>query len=263
MSSDQEIHPLLRSFFSRSIVPALLASSMFLTACATTGSDFDQPDGVFDPYETTNRKIHAFNRGLDKAIVRPASQGYTKLVPDDIEDSVGYFATNLGRPSDVVNGLLQGDFRGAGLSTARFLVNSTLGIGGLFDVAGDFGIEDHETDFGQTLSTWGSGEGAFIELPFLGPSTQRDAAGKVVDLFTNPLSYVLDDPESYYGPVASVGSGLGTRGRFTDTIDSILYDSADSYAQARLIYLQNRRFELGEADAGTQIDPFELDTSGF
>ena len=145
----------------------------------------------------------------------------------------------------------------------RFVINSTLGFGGLFDVASDFGIEDHETDFGETLHVWGAGEGAYVELPFLGPSTQRDAVGKVVDLFTNPLSYTLDDPESYYGPVASVASGLGNRGRFSDTIDSILYDSADSYAQARLIYLQNRRFELGQEDQGAEIDPFELDTSGF
>jgi len=87
--------------------------------------------------------------------------------------------------------------------------------------------------------------------------------GMVVDLFTNPLSYTLDEPESYYGTVAGVGDGLSSRGRFTETVDSILYESADSYAQARLIYLQNRRFELGIDDPGAEIDPFELDTEGF
>lgn len=251
------------SICSRFAACALLCASTILSACAGSTPDLDPSNGIYDPFETTNRKIHAFNRGLDQAVVRPAAQGYTNALPDDIEDSVGHFATNLGRPSDIVNGLLQGDVRGASASGARFMVNSTFGVFGLFDVATGFGIPDHDTDFGETLYVWGASEGPFVELPLLGPSTQRAAAGKVVDLFTNPLSYALEDPESYYGPAASVGNGLGTRGRFTDTIDSILYDSADSYAQARLIYMQNRRFELGDADAGTDIDPFELDTSGF
>lgn len=233
-----------------------------LAGCAG-GADRDLNDGISDPYETGNRKVHRFNRGLDKALVRPAARGYTSVLPDEIEDSVGNFATNLGTPSVAVNSLLQGDLRGTGISVARFLVNSTLGIGGLGDAATDFGIPKHDTDFGETLYKWGVAEGAYVELPALGPSTQRDAAGKVVDLFTNPLSYVVDSPESFYGTAASVAARLGDRGRYSDTIDSILYDSADSYAQARLIYLQNRRFELGAEDQSSEIDPFELDTEGF
>lgn len=233
-----------------------------LGACAT-GEPGATADGVNDPYERTNRKIHAFNRGLDRAVVRPTSKGYTAIVPDDIETSVGNFAVNLDRPSHVVNALMQGNLRGAGLSSVRFLVNSTLGIGGLFDAASDFNIPDYETDFGETLHVWGVGEGAYLELPIAGPSTQRDAVGLVVDLFTNPLRYVLDAPEENYGTVAGVASRLGDRGRFADTIDSILYESADSYAQARLIYLQNRRFELGDEASAPEIDPFALDTEGF
>ncbi len=236
---------------------------MALSACVSADTDFDPTDGIYDPFETGNRKIHAFNRTIDRSIVRPAAQGYTKAVPDDIEESIGHFATNLGRPSDVVNGLLQGDLNGAGISTVRFLLNSTFGVAGLFDIATDMGLPDHETDFGETLHVWGAGEGPFVEVPLFGPSTQRDVAGRIVDLFTNPLSYVLDEPERYYSPAARIGDGLGTRGRFTDTIDSILYESADSYAQSRLIYMQNRRFELGSEDASSEIDPFELDTSGF
>ncbi|WP_299378220.1 VacJ family lipoprotein [uncultured Tateyamaria sp.] len=240
----------------------MLLAVASVAACASSGG---QPtaDGVYDPYETQNRKVHAFNRGLDRAIVRPAAIGYSTILPDEIEDSVGHFAKNLGQPSVVVNSVLQGDLRGAGISTVRFLTNSVLGIGGLFDVATDFDVPQHDTDFGETLYVWGVGEGAYLELPVLGPSTQRNTAGKVVDLFTNPLSYALDSPESYYGTVAGVASGLGTRGRFSDTVDSILYESADSYAQARLIYLQNRRFELGDGEASTEIDPFALDTEGF
>ncbi|THH37005.1 VacJ family lipoprotein [Aliishimia ponticola] len=240
---------------------AVLCTALLSACSAQNGAP--SADGINDPYEAQNRRVHAFNRGLDRAIVRPAGKGYTAIVPDDIEDSVGNFSTNLGQPSVTVNSLLQGDMRGSGISLARFVINSTLGIGGLFDVATDFGIEDHDTDFGETLYVWGVGEGSYIELPLLGPSTARHTAGRIVDLFTNPLSYNLDDPESYIPPAATVASRLGDRGRYSDTVDAILYESADSYAQARLIYLQNRRFQLGAQDAGSSIDPFELNTEGF
>jgi phospholipid-binding lipoprotein MlaA len=232
----------------------------FVAACAVPEG---APEGIYDPYEAQNRKVHAFNRGLDKALVRPAARGYSQILPDEIEDSVGNFAENLGQPSVVVNSLLQGDFKGAGIATTRFLTNTVLGFGGFVDAASEFQVEDHSTDFGETLYTWGVGEGPYVELPVLGPSTQRDTTGKIVDLFTNPLSYVVQSPEKYYGTGASVASRLGDRGRYSDTIDSILYDSADSYAQARLIYLQNRRFELGDETSSSEIDPFELDTQGF
>ncbi len=234
-----------------------------LTACTYNNSTGQVGEGVYDPYEETNRNVHEFNRSLDRIIVRPAGVGVTTILPDEVEDSVGNFANNLGQPKVMVNSLLQGDFRGAGVSTVRFLTNSTLGILGLFDVASDFQVPQHDADFGQTLYVWGVQEGAYIEVPVLGPSTQRDLTGTVVDLFLNPLSHYTDSPEKYYDPAASVTSSLSARGRYTDTIDSILYESADSYAQARLIYLQNRRFELGDNDSEVEIDPFALDTEGF
>lgn len=252
----------IKSGFGRGLLSVLILTT--LTACSAPKGYVPGPDGINDPFEKQNRGVHAFNRVLDRNLVRPAGRGYSALVPDEIEDSVGLFADNLDRPARVVNATLQGDLRGAGLSTARFLINSVLGIGGLFDVASDFGIEPHRTDFGETLHVWGAGEGAYIELPFFGPSNQRDAIGLAVDLFSNPLRYTLDAPEENYGTVATIVSRIGDRGRFSDTIDSILYESADSYAQARLIYLQNRRFELGDAEAAdTEIDPFALDTEGF
>ena len=249
-------------FLITRLFPALLAAAM-LSACAGGGSQTVSEDGIYDPYEPGNRKVHRFNRGLDRALVRPAAIGYSTILPDEVEDSIGNFASNLGEPSIVVNSLLQGDLRGAGNSTLRFLTNSTLGLFGFFDVANEFKMAQHETDFGETLHVWGVREGAYLELPVLGPSTTRDTVGLVVDLFTNPLSYTVDEPEAYYGTVASVAASLSTRGRLTDTIDSVLYESADSYAQARLIYLQNRRFELGQEDPGAEIDPFALDTEGF
>ncbi|MEX0370441.1 MAG: VacJ family lipoprotein [Tateyamaria sp.] len=249
-------------FRFRRLALALMAVAA-VAACASDAPRSLQPDGIYDPYEKQNRNVHAFNRGLDRAIVRPAAVGYSSVLPDDIEDSVSNFARNLGEPAVVVNSVLQGDLRGAGISTVRFMTNSVLGIFGLFDVATDFDVPQHDTDFGETLYVWGVGEGPYLELPVLGPSTARNATGKLVDLFTNPLSYTVDSPEQYYGTAASVASGLSTRGRFSDTVDSILYESADSYAQARLIWLQNRRFALGDGETADEIDPFELNTEGF
>ncbi len=246
----------------RATLMGLAPLCLVLAGCATPDGSI-APGDVFDPFEENNRQTHELNRALDKALVRPVGVGYTKIVPDDLEDSIGNFAANLGTPGTVVNNLLQGDLEGAFTNTMRFVFNTTLGFGGLFDVASDFQIEEVKADFGQTLYVWGVPEGAYIELPVLGPSTERAAVGRAVDLFTNPLSYVLPSPEKYIGTGAGVASKVGDRGRYAETVDSVLYNSADSYSQARGIYLQNRRFELGDGDAAEEIDPFDLDTEGF
>ena len=244
------------------VIPRAVMALVFIglvSACASPGPGH-APQEPFDPYETQNRKFHDFNRSLDKAIIRPAGRGYSSFLPDDIETVIGRFAFNLSLPGAIVNNFLQGNGRGATADTYRFLVNSTVGLGGFFDPATEMGLpEATDADFGQTLYVWGVREGAYIELPVLGPATERATAGKVVDLFTNPLSYALDSPENYYGTAASVSSRLSDRGRYSDTIDSILYESADSYAQARSLYLQNRRFKLGgdTGDSGAYLDPYD------
>ena len=245
---------------------SICATVLFLTVAACTAVDGDAmtADGIYDPYEAQNRHVHAFNRDMDKVFVRPISIVYTTVLPDEIEDSVNNFSRNLSSPSIVVNSILQGDLRGAGIGTVRFATNSTLGLLGLFDAASDFGVPEHDTDFGETLYVWGVGEGAYLELPLYGYSNQRDAVGVLVDFFTNPLSYVgLDSPEKYVSGGTRVARAFSERGRFADTVDSILYDSADSYAQTRLIGTQILRFELGDEGADTQNDPFSLDTEGF
>ena len=212
--------------------------------------------GINDPYEAENRARHEFNRNLDRALLRPAGKGYVQVVPRPVQQGVSNFAGNLGEPSHFVNHILQGNVEGAVMNTIRFAVNTTVGLGGLFDMAGVLGIPEFDTDFGETLYTWGVGEGAYVELPVLGPSTQRDTFGRVVDLFTNPLTNSLPKPERYYARGTSVASRLGDRGRYSETVDSILYESADSYAQSRLIYLQNRRFQLGGDSADAYDDPY-------
>lgn len=213
---------------------------------------------VFDPYEGENRRMHDFNRGFDRSLLRPVSKGYTAVVPDDIETRVVRLAENLSLPAGIVNNILQVNMRGAFQDTARLVVNTTVGLGGLFDPASEMGMAaPTSTDFGQTLHVWGAGEGAYIELPLLGPSTTRRTFGYFVDLFTNPLTYVLESPENLIGTAAGVASGLSRRQRFSKTIDQILYESEDSYALSRSIYLQNRRFKLGGTAGVGYTDPYD------
>jgi phospholipid-binding lipoprotein MlaA len=138
----------------------------------------------------------------------------------------------------------------------RFVLNTTVGVLGLADPAGAIGLTEVETDFGETLAVWGAPEGAYLELPGFGPSTERDAAGRVVDFIIDPLDALGDvpDPVRDLSFPAKVAEQVIERGELGDTLDEILYESADSYAQARLIYLQNRRFELGEGPTATDED---------
>lgn len=217
-------------------------AALALGACARE----TVPVGFNDPYEPTNRRIHEFNRGVDKAVLKPLASAYGSIVPPPISQGVSNFAGNLDGPGDVVNDILQANPEDAVKNTARFLVNTTIGIGGLFDPATKMGLMGAPTDFGETLHVWGAKEGRYVEVPFLGPSTTRDFTGTVVDVVFNPLRLVLQEPETYWMTGAKLASRLGDRARYSETVDSILYESADSYAQARLLYLQNRRFALGQ-----------------
>ena len=241
---------LSRSAWARLIPVVALA---FVTAC----SNPDAPVEVHDPYEAQNRKVHAFNRGLDRGLVRPTSNAYGTVIPQPIRTGVSNVAGNIDTPRRVVNDVLQLNIDDAAHNFFRFAINTTLGVFGLFDPARDFGLNPRPSDFGETLHVWGAKEGAYVELPVLGPSTERDAAGKVVDLFTNPLTAVLDGDEKLIPPASSAAAGLDTRYRLRGTIDSILYESADSYAQSRNLYLQNRRFQLGDTNDDFTFDPYE------
>lgn len=213
--------------------------------------------GVNDPVEAQNRKTHAANRALDKVFVRPASKGYGKGVPSPVRTGVANFASNLNLPGQVLNNLLQFRIENAGHNTFRFLVNTTFGFGGLLDVATDAGLENRRTDFGETLHVWGAPEGAYVELPLIGPSTERHAAGRVVDILMNPLNFATEGSLRSASSGASVAARFGDRYRYSDLVDSVLYESEDSYAQARLLYLQNRRFKLSGGAQPDYIDPYE------
>jgi len=243
--------------------PVLLFAALGVSACATAPDAVTRTDGIFDPYETQNRAVHAFNLELDRTLVRPTARGYGTVLPGEVQYMVSAFNRNLGMPQMFTNAVLQADVETAGLAVSRFFINTVFGFAGVLDTATAFGIPDVDTDFGATLAVWGVGEGAYLELPFLGASTQRDAVGFGVDVFTNPLGFFVSDDVGVYSLVSRGGRFLGDRNQFSDTVDSILYESSDSYAQLRLIYLQNRSFELGQDDPSQEIDPFALETEGF
>ncbi|MEX3017060.1 VacJ family lipoprotein [Gymnodinialimonas hymeniacidonis] len=234
----------------------VLALTLLITACGP--ATLPPGDQVEDQYEARNRAAHEFNLSLDQSLLGPTSDAYGNSVPEPVRDGVSNFASNLNQPGYVINNLLQLRLGDAAQNTLRFAINSTLGVAGLFDVASELGVPAESTDFGETLHIYGFGEGDYIVHPVLGPSTTRDTVGMVVDFAMNPLRHHVDTPESYYLTATSVASGLDSRYQFDGTIDSILYESADSYAQLRSLYLQQRRFELGGA-AATYEDPYAGD----
>lgn len=211
---------------------------------------------IHDPTEAQNRDMHAFNVAVDRAIVRPTANGVGAILPQPVRQGIGNFASNLDQPLYVVNNLLQLRIDDALQNTFRFAINSTIGLAGLLDPASAIGLTEEETDFGETLHVWGVNEGAYVVLPILGPSTSRDTVGFVVDRAMNPLRFLIPTPESYYIVAADLGGALDTRYRYGDTIDELYYESADGYAQARLLYLSNRRFVLRGTAQDDYFDPY-------
>jgi len=230
----------------------LLGAIVTISACSPA------PEGltVHDPYEPRNRAIHDFNKSLAGVFGGEDDGPSGPRIPPDVAFHIINVAENVALPGVVVNNVLQGDVDGASTNTVRFLVNTIFGVFGIWDPADAIGLQEVDSDFGQTLAVWGAPEGAYLELPFVGPSTERDLAGTIVDLFIDPLAPYLTEDEALAKTVAGVAGRVAKIDQAGDVIGDVLSESADSYAQARLIYLQNRRFELGiEDDAG--VDPYE------
>ncbi len=181
-------------------------------------------------------------------------------MPEDIRAIIDNTARNLGQPNAFVNHIMQGDGDAASTTLTRFLLNSTIGIAGLFDPAADMGIFDEPTDFGETLAVWGVGEGAYIELPILGPSTVRDSFGIAVDLAIDPLNYMITKEQAYYLLALRAVNLVGKRNTYDDLISILLYESADSYAAQRLSYMQNKRHAVaGETEIEDLEDPYAFE----
>jgi phospholipid-binding lipoprotein MlaA len=204
-------------------------------------------DEESDPFEGGNRFFFEVNDALDAIILRPVSVVYKTVVPDFAQDGVHNFLNNLDAPVTFANDVLQGEMDRAGATMARFAINSTVGVGGLIDVASEVGIPGHHEDFGQTLAVWGVDEGAYLYTPLLGPSTTRDLAGSVVDLAFNPLTYLAinDNNNAEWVPYARMGAeAVDLRSRNLEALDNLKRTSVDFYVAIRSAYRQNRKFEI-------------------
>ena len=214
----------------RSVLAATAAAALF-AGCATSGNPKD-------PIEGYNRAMFSFNETVDKAVIKPVAQGYDFVVPDPVQTGVSNFFANIADLWTGVNNLLQGKPVDALSDAGRVLVNSTLGILGLFDVATPMGLEKHEEDFGQTLGRWGVGDGAYVVLPIFGPRTLRDTGGFLVDVWVDPVPN--HDPVDVRN-IALALRAVDDRASFLDVEGTIEAAALDKYAYIRDAYLQRRR----------------------
>jgi phospholipid-binding lipoprotein MlaA len=205
----------------------ILALTMALSGCATV----DNPD----PWEPFNRAVFSFNEVADQMVVEPAAKGYRAVLPGAVRDKISNVLYNLREPAYTLNSALQGEGDAFGTSLGRLLINSTLGVAGLFDVASALGYDKVQTSFGGTLEKWGVGQGPYVVLPILGPDTVRGAFGRVPDAFMNPVQYVDAD---WPWITQTVTEGLDFRSRNIETIDDLRRGSVDMYATVRSIFLQ-------------------------
>ncbi len=234
----------IASKFFRLPALAALVAVVSLSGCATPPTDPEELATYKennDPLEPMNRYFFEVNYALDELLLKPIASWYDTILPTPVEHSVHNFLRNLNGPVIMVNDLFQGNGKRAGITAKRFLINSTVGVLGLFDVAADWGLKYHDEDFGQTLAVWGTGEGPYLVVPVLGPSNPRDLTGKVVDSAMDPWGYVLHyydlDTLSY---VRAAIEGIDLRARNLDTLDAIRKGAVDYYATIRSLYRQHR-----------------------
>jgi phospholipid-binding lipoprotein MlaA len=219
----------------------LIFLSMLMSACAGTQNRHTDPQN--DPWEGFNRKVYAFNNGMDK-VVRPVAVAYDTVIPDPVQRGVGNFFRNLEYPVTFVNQVLQGKFKQGAASTGRFLVNSTVGLLGFFDVASRMGIPFYNEDIGQTLATWGYEDSRYLMLPIFGPSTLRDGIGRYADSFYHPVGYYTRKEKTYWPFILR---GVDQRARFLSQ-DAELEQAYDPYVLMRDVWLQNRKYQIHDGD---------------
>ena len=213
-----------------------------------------EPDAPTDPWEGFNRGAFKFNHGLDRFVIGPIGRGYMKVTPRVVRNRVSSVVANLGEPGTAINDLAQGRPRAAGVTTSRFLINSTVGGLGLFDVGAKMGLEGHEADFGQTLGRYGAKSGRYVVLPLLGPTTLRDGAGRVVDTLTDPVALATAGGSKSFG-LARGGVTMVDARASADGFFRALDDATDPYAMMRSAYLQNRADMVRQAQGGVQVLP--------
>lgn len=236
------------------LILTLSALSLGLSGCANVPPDAGQnPE---DPYEAFNRNMHAFNVMVDDAALKPVTKGYRWVTPQFVQDGVSNAIDNLGEVNTTLNNVLQGKVDQGITSAFRFMLNSTIGVFGLFDVATWVGMERAPEDFGQTLGVWGVPEGPYFELPLLGPSGGRDIFKWPVQTATNPITYLTWD-EWEWSTAYAVVDAVDTRSRMMDAgLDDMRANVVDEYVAIRDAYRQSRRMAVadGQIDEDAQLN---------
>ena len=228
--------------------------AVLLTVVSLFGCVAD-PDGHNDPFEPVNRVSFSLDQSFDSSVARPLAVFYNHAVPRFARSGIHNFLGNLNAPVTFGNDVLQGEVRRAGQTAGRAVINSTLGIGGLVDVASNLGIPGHREDFGLTLGVWGVGEGPYLVLPLAGPSNLRDLTGDVVDIFMDPFTYLKWRNSTVY---LGIRTGLGVvdrRARNVHTVDEIEQSSVELYATTRNLYSQHRNAEIRRGPQDTEDLP--------
>ncbi|MEQ1635349.1 MAG: VacJ family lipoprotein [Methylococcales bacterium] len=220
------------------LAPLLLCSLLLNAGCATTAK---QGASAIDPYESFNRPVHKFNSKVDRYLAKPIADGYKMITPEFLQKGVNNFFNNLQDVTVVLNDILQAKFKQSAQDVGRLTINSTVGLGGLFDVASQAGLDKHNEDFGQTLAVWGLPQGSYLVLPFLGPTTFRELPGYVVDTASNPASYL----GGFALPLASVNA-LNTRANAEGSLQFINEAALDPYVFMRESYLQWRNYQVAD-----------------
>lgn len=200
--------------------------------------------GVNDPFERINRKVFAFNQVLDRTVIRPLSLFVHHATPRALRSAMSNFLSNLGEPIVMINDGLQGRPVTALKTAARFAVNTTLGVAGVFDVAGKGDLPHHDNGFGLTFARWGAGPGPYLYLPVVGPNTLRDALGSLADIGANPLTYTRDVVPNGASTGMGIATGLNSRAEADSDLKALAAQSTDEYAALRSFYLQNRQSQV-------------------
>lgn len=226
------------------LLPALCLMPL-LAGCAHS-----PPDDPSDPLEPLNRVVYSVNATVDKYTLRPVARGYVAVVPAPVRKGVNNFFTNLFYPRVVVSNLLQGNPRRAASDAGRFLVNTTIGLVGIFDVATPLGMVRHREDLGQTFGVWGIGPGWYLVLPLYGPSTNRDLVGRIGDARLSPLSYADADAQL----AASIVNAIDVRSQLL-AVDQVIEESFDPYLFVRGAYLERRAASIRNAQGGEDMTP--------
>ncbi len=229
----------------------IAAVGVILAGCATQPQTADD---VNDPFEGVNRAVFGFNELLDVWFLRPAATLYRAFLPPPIQDGIHNMLSNISTPIVLFNDLLQGEPDRAMNTMSRFAINSTVGVLGFGDPASEMGYKKHTEDFGQTMAVWGVGEGPYVVLPIFGPSNPRDAVGRVVDYFADPVNIWANNVDRDSVPIArGILTAVDARAYYYDAIEDMKKNSLDPYSALRSFYRQRRSAEIMNSEGPANI----------